>query len=432
MEFRYNGGHRHRWSILRWPVKAPRIPQCVGPFRIWYHLAILLFHVISAMPQAATFSTTPGQSLRLADILVRGSNNFDLVRLIASLAVIFGHSFYLFPTGGYQEPVTMLVERNFSGTLSVGTFFFISGILVTQSFDRNRSPFRFALMRLARILPGLFVCIAVLSFIIGPAVSILPLSEYFKQQSVYCYLGQNSTLIWVFPSLRSCNLLPGVFNSNHLPSAPAGSLWTLGPEVACYTYVLAAGCLGFLRTPIRLGLSIAAILVLHAVVPRAVPYFSDDHYTDALKVGLFFLAGVAAYAVRDLLVIRGRYTVLLVIAAAILQGTRVQEYALYVALFYLVLVVAASPTLRRVVLPGDYSFGVYIYGWPIQQSLNHFARTITSYPSNLVSLPLALLAGYISWTLVERPALNAVHRLVQRNRLATNPAYTQSKLMRER
>lgn len=69
----------------------------------------------------------------LADILPRDKNGFDLVRLFAAVAVIFGHSFYIFQTGGYSEPVTQLIHKNYTGTLAVGVFFFLSGILVTQS-----------------------------------------------------------------------------------------------------------------------------------------------------------------------------------------------------------------------------------------------------------------------------------------------------------
>jgi peptidoglycan/LPS O-acetylase OafA/YrhL len=96
---------------------------------------------------------------KLADILVRGKNNFDLIRLIATVAFIFGHSFYIFPTGGFQEPVMMLLEKNLSGTLAVGAFFFISGILICQSFCRSNTPIRFVVMRVARTYPGVIVCL---------------------------------------------------------------------------------------------------------------------------------------------------------------------------------------------------------------------------------------------------------------------------------
>jgi peptidoglycan/LPS O-acetylase OafA/YrhL len=104
----------------------------------------------------------------------------------------------------------------------------------------------------------------------------------------------------------------------------------------------------------------------------------------------------------------------LIIAAALLQTTVVQEYALYIALFYLVMVAASPQRLRAVRLSGDLSYGVYLYGWPIQQTVAQFLPDLTSYPSNLICIPAALLAAYVSWDLIERPALLAGRRFSAR------------------
>lgn len=341
--------------------------------------------------------------LVLADILPRDKNAFDLVRLLAAVAVIFGHSFYIFPTGGYLEPVTQLIERNYTGTLAVGVFFFLSGILVTQSFALNPSPARFVLMRAFRIYPGAIVCLAIISFVIGPAVTTLPVMDYFASRQVYCYFADHVSLLSIFPI--NCWDLPGVFTGNRIPSAPNGSLWTLTPEIICYVYVLAFGVLRLIKTRFRILATLVAILVVHSVAPGAVLYFSDVEYSDILKVGLFFMAGVFAYSIRDILPIKTLYALPLVVAAAFLQGTVVQEYALYLAMFYSVLVISSSKPVRRVKIPGDYSYGVYIYGWPIQQTVAHFFPDLTSYPSNLITVPAALFAGYLSWEFIEKPAL---------------------------
>ncbi len=351
------------------------------------------------------------QARKLSDILPRGENNFDLIRLVAALTVIFGHSFYLFPTGGFREPVTQLVERNFSGTLAVGTFFFISGILISQSFGHSKSPLRYATLRVARIYPGLIACLLITVFVLGPIITTMPASQYFKHDWTYCYLLDNWSLTSLF---QSCQLLPGVFVDNHFGAIPNGSLWTLKPEVVCYLYIFIFGCLGCLKSSTRILVTITGLLLLHASAPRFLPYFSDDHYTDVLKVSLFFMAGVAAYALRARLVLRMRYAIPLIIVAVFLQKTAVQEYALYCALFYIVLVAAASVSLQNLKLPGDYSFGIYIYGWPIQQLVQHFLPGLTSYPSNLICLPLAVLAGYGSWTLIERPALSKAQNLTSK------------------
>ena len=346
----------------------------------------------------------------LVEILGRGANNFDLIRLLAALTVIFGHSFYVFPTGGYHEPVTLLVKRNFSGTLAVGTFFFISGMLISQSFERSNSALRFTVMRIARIYPGSIFCLLITVFVIGAIATTLPAGEYLVDAQTTCYLRDNWSFFSHWPM---CTTLPGVFTTNHFAPAPNGSLWTLQPELVCYIYVLILGSMRCLTSSFRILSTLGGILLLHAVAPGWVPYFSDDHYTDVLKVGLFFMSGVAAFAVREKLPIRPRYAALLIVLAASLQDTAVQEYALYGALFYGVLVAAASTTFRRLALPGDYSFGVYIYGWPIQQTVQHFLPHLTSYPSNLICLPAALVAGYLSWILVERRTLQKAQMLAK-------------------
>lgn len=353
----------------------------------------------------------------LADILPRDKNAFDLVRLFAAVAVIFGHSFYIFPTGGYSEPVTQLIQKNYSGTLAVGVFFFLSGILVTGSFALNPSSARFFLMRAFRIYPGAIICLAIISFVIGPVVTTMPMMDYFASRQVYCYFADHVSLLSILPI--QCWDLPGVFAENLIPSAPNGSLWTLTPEIICYLYVLAFGVLGLVKTSFRILVVLVAILVIHYMAPHAVPYFSDVEYSDILKVGLFFMAGVFAYSVRNILPIKTLYALPLIVAANFLQGTFVQEYALYLALFYSVLVISAYQPVRWIKLPGDYSYGVYIYGWPIQQTVAHFFPNLTSYPSNLITIPVALLAGYLSWTFVEKPALSFARSFSFRRRART-------------
>jgi len=331
--------------------------------------------------------------------------------------VIFGHSFYLFPTGGFVEPVTQLVKRNFSGTLAVGIFFFISGILITQSYVQTKSALRFTLMRVARIYPGALFCLFAVTLILGPLVTTLSPSAYLTSAGPYCYLRDNwsfTNFFWFWPP--GCYSLPGVFEKNIYAGAINGSLWTIFPELACYFYILVLGMLGGLNTRNRIILIVIALLTIHAIAPKLVPYFSQDSYSDTLKVALFFLAGVLAFALRDWLTLRWIYLVPLVFETVMFRGSIYQEYPLFLTIFYFVLLIGSSKWLRAVKLPGDYSFGVYIYGWPIQQAVAHFWPSLTSYPSNLICIPLAVLAGYASWNLIERPALTAARRFTAKSK----------------
>ncbi len=346
----------------------------------------------------------------LSDILTRGNNSFDLIRIFAAITVIFGHSFYLFKTGGYTEPVTLIVNKNFSGTLAVGTFFFLSGILVTQSFVRSNSPIRFVILRMARIYPGSLVFFWIMALLVGPIISHVNLNEYFESLNSVCRLYDKPSIVnFTLTASFHCGALPGVFTNNIIGPWINGSLWTLGAELACYAYVFVLGLLGMLNSPLRILISVSTILVVHSIFPRLVPYFSDDHYTDILKVGLFFMAGALSFAFRSLIVIRWSYALPLIVIAAFLQKTIVEEYALYLALFYLILVIAAAKGLSRIKLGGDYSYGVYVYGWPVQQIYNQIFPNMTSYPSNFLSIPTAIVLGYLSWHYVEKPILDAAH-----------------------
>jgi peptidoglycan/LPS O-acetylase OafA/YrhL len=181
--------------------------------------------------------------------------------------------------------------------------------------------------------------------------------------------------------------------------------------------VLALGWFGLLKTSLRIIATLVALLSLHAFEPKLLPYFSDSQYSDVLKVGLFFMAGALAYAWREKIVLSIPLALALIIPAALLQRTFLQEYALYAALFYLVVCFSTHQRIRRLKLGGDYSYGVYIYGWPIQQIVAHYFPSLHAYGSNFICIPLALLAGYWSWTVIEKPALNFARNRVANKKL---------------
>jgi peptidoglycan/LPS O-acetylase OafA/YrhL len=314
--------------------------------------------------------------LVLGDITSRNRNNFDLIRLFAALTVIFGHSFYLFPDGGHSEPVTQIIDKNFSGTLAVGVFFFLSGIFVPISLVQSGSAWRFILLRVSRIYPGSLVCLFLLALVVGPIVTAIPMRHYLISSQTYNFIRDN----WSFFSFLSkwpegsTTSLPGVFNGN----AANGSLSTLHSEVACYTLLFAFGITGLLSLRWAVNLTAVVLVALHFAAPSLIPYFSDEHYSDPLKQACCFLAGAVAFANRDRLALRWSYAVILTALAVVMNRTFVAEYFIYAALLYSVLMIGATGALQRIKLPGDYSFGVYIYGWPVQETVAHYLPSTTS------------------------------------------------------
>src|SRR5437764_8192508 len=122
-------------------------------------------------------------------------NNFDLLRLVAAVSVIFSHAFLLSENSQDHDPLMILTGgQSILGVVGVFVFFTISGYLVTQSFDTTGSPLVFLAKRALRIFPGLLLCLAVCVFVIGPLVTQLPLADYFTRPEPYLFLLPNAVL----------------------------------------------------------------------------------------------------------------------------------------------------------------------------------------------------------------------------------------------
>lgn len=121
-------------------------------------------------------------------------NNFNLIRLLAALAVMVSHSFALALGGGSFEPFRSSLGMS-PGMIAVDVFFATSGFLVTASLLSRRNPIEFIRARGLRIFPGLLVVLALTVFVLGPVFTSLPLSTYFTEWETYRYLVKCLTLI---------------------------------------------------------------------------------------------------------------------------------------------------------------------------------------------------------------------------------------------
>jgi peptidoglycan/LPS O-acetylase OafA/YrhL len=336
---------------------------------------------------------------RLAEMLNRDQNSLDLLRTLAAMAVIFGHSFSLHPSGGWTEPVASAFDFTYSGALAVDIFFFLSGILVSSSYCQSRSIHRFILMRISRIWPGLIVCIAISVFVVGPLVTSKPIASYLLAWDTRWYVLNNIQL------QKISYFLPGVFTENYYKDAVNGSLWTLPIEIRCYLMVLILGMLGGFTNRaslIVLAIAFAILVVTNHIGPLELFLVSS---ADTAILPLLFALGMLCYATRNYIRIDWRLSILAIIVAVAFKTTLIGIAALYLFVLNTTLVIGSlRPT--RLKLPGDYSYGIYIYGFVVQQCVAHYAPRITSYPSLLLSLPLSLGLAILSWHFIEYPAMN--------------------------
>src|SRR6266446_2687017 len=180
-------------------------------------------------------------------------NNFDLLRLIAAVSVIFSHAFLLSENSQDHDPLMMLTGgQTILGVVGVFIFFTISGYLVTQSFDATASPLVFLMKRALRIFPGLLLCLAVCVFVIGPLVTQLPLADYFWRPEPYLFLLHNAVLDVDYNRLPCVVFAPG-----NIGGIVNGPLWSLPCEVLMYLMLFGLGVCRLLK--MRVGLVLLAI-----------------------------------------------------------------------------------------------------------------------------------------------------------------------------
>jgi peptidoglycan/LPS O-acetylase OafA/YrhL len=322
-------------------------------------------------------------------------NNFDFLRFIAAALVILSHAFPLTTGRADTEPVTIVSGGQTSmGHIAVGIFFVISGILITQSFDRSRNLSAFVQARGLRIFPGLVVAIVLSALVLGPAVTSLPLQTYFADPGTYRYL--KGVTLHGMPVQ-----LPGVFNENPFAGVVNGSLWTLLYELKFYIVVAIMGMAGLLRRgPVLLAVAGAAV---------ALPFFpaGDSHHLS--EFFLFFGTGMLLYLFRDRIRLHNGLALL---SLAGLVGTALAgrgfTYAFALGGSYLIFYLAYAPWLRMhgFARHGDLSYGLYIYAFPVQQTLIYLNGGRMFWLANFaLALPCAAALAFASWHLVEKRAL---------------------------
>ncbi len=220
--------------------------------------------------------------MKISEILGKGNNNFDLLRLVAAAGVIVGHAYTIAPQEGKRDWVLQVLEFDYSGSLAVRFFFFLSGMLVAKSLIERPSLAGFLVSRSFRLFPALIVCTVVCAFLFGPLFTKMPWGAYFKDPAVPLYVWNNSTLNLQWE-------LPGVFGGNPT-NAVNGSLWTLPIEFFCYVLLAAVGAVGVLKSRSLASLLLLGIVGSLIYRPQLMDYFGLP--AEAYIFPVFFSFGV--------------------------------------------------------------------------------------------------------------------------------------------
>jgi peptidoglycan/LPS O-acetylase OafA/YrhL len=347
--------------------------------------------------------------LRLADVAEGRNNNFNLIRFLSAIGVIVFHSYAL--SGQIDlDPITRLMGTETSGSIGVRAFFVVSGFLVTRSFLTRGALAPFLVARMLRIYPALIVA-TVFSIGVAAWCSTVPLTPFLSDPLTSQYLLGNS-FAW-----RAQFLLPGAFTDNPFPQGVNGSLWTIPVEIRLYLLCAGFGVLRLFRNRILFNIALVTLIAVFAWRAELLPI--EFRSEIARSLALEFGAGAWAYVHRERIVL-SVFAAGAALAIFVWNPGGISSSNLMIPAFvYVLLVLAYHPALRFDAFNrlGDYSYGLYLYAFPIQQTIMFWFRDLGALGLLATSLPATLIVAVLSWHGLEKPALG----LKSRASLITRP-----------
>jgi peptidoglycan/LPS O-acetylase OafA/YrhL len=336
-------------------------------------------------------------------LLQQENNNFNLIRLAAALLVLVTHSFEL-----TEDPIAFLTGGLLTGAyLGVCTFFFLSGLLVTQSLRRSTSWRNFLWHRFLRLYPAATLVVLLCAFLVGPIATTLNLKNYFSHPDFYNFLSS----ICLF---RIHFTLPGVWE--HARGGPAliSPFWTIALELKLYVGLL---IVYWLKIPGKriLAPSFVSIAFLFNLffLTRTRSLFagltpvSFNPFSYTLLTPLF-ITGVLCNLYREKIRI-SRYWIgplmVLLLMGVYFQLLQVTTFIVIPA-FILYLATHGMRWMKKVTPRADLSYGIYLFGGPVGRMVFIYAQPGNDGLNLLLNLLAVLPLAYLSWYGLEKRMLS--------------------------
>lgn len=321
-------------------------------------------------------------------------HGFDYLRILLAWCVLFFHSFPL--TGLRGAPFAQL------GELTVPSFFALAGFLIAGSLERSRTVAGFFTLRAVRLGPALAFEIMLSALILGPLLTTAALGDYFSAPEFRAYFL--NLIGWPHYDL------PGVF-ADHPMRQVNGQLWTLPWDLFCYAGVALLAVIGLIRRP-KLVLALLIAVVAARTAMAFVPA-TRGMWSAGAKLAVAFSAGLTLYLFRDrvprsLPLMLGCFVLVWLTSARMPTA----NFAMLPLAYATIWLGQLDPPATWIAGKADYSYGVYLFAFPLQQGVQTVPMLQVWYLNVAVATLLALGFAAISWHLVERPALRRKHMAV--------------------
>lgn len=344
------------------------------------------------------------------------ANSIGFIRWLMAFMVIFSHAgpiggFY----GGHDLGTQWSDEQSFGG-VAVGGFFFLSGFLITKSRLGKSSIFRFFWRRIMRIFPAFWLALLVTALVLAPIAYVHrvgPLGDYFASanESPLTYFFNN-----MFLNLGQRNIAELGKQLPYFEQLGSrdwnGSAWTLQYEFGAYILVGLLGLIGALANR-RIAAVVAFVLIGLSTVQwlrlgdlgKWIPLLADPFI---LLLVPPFAFGILFALFGDKIPLDGRVAIAALLFAGLTYGKGgflvLGQYAFY---YFLMWFAVRATFLRRWERFGDFSYGIYIFAWPIMTFVAYWGLQDRGWiVYHLVVIVLCHIAAYLSWHLIEKPAMS--------------------------
>ncbi len=335
-------------------------------------------------------------SMTINLFLQKNNNNLDLIRIIAALLVIYGHAYAISPEYGTDDIVSSILKFDYSGSLAVKIFFFISGLVVTNSLFHKKNTYDYIVSRIFRIWPALLV-VVIAAYIISILMTTLTIGEFFSSLNFIPYIIKSLFLQFTWD-------YPGVFTSNNI-SAFNGSLWTIPYEVSAYIILL------FVSMMLRFNKLLCTIASIIIIIDSSLGLgylFTNSYFNDEVRylplcfsIGSLFAINKNNIEINITSVIFG----CIILYILKLNDSIIFIPFFYFVLFYSILYISSISMFVKLKPPHDISYGIYLWGFPVQQIIVFSIGNHGVLLNQVLSMILASILGYLSWILIEKKSM---------------------------
>lgn len=344
-------------------------------------------------------------SVRLGE--VQGmSHNLHFFRFAAAILVIMSHSFAL-SSGNFEGEwfyhysggqVTM-------GAFAVGVFFLYSGFLITRGFKKAPTGKEFFVVRCARIFPLLFMTVSLSVIILGPLMTQVSLTEYFKDINTYKYF-LNSIFVLQHD-------LPGVFKDNIYTATVNGALWTLPVEFLCYVICFGGHKLKILVKG-RLWMTIPFVILGSLGTCYIAAKVEMPMLTTVLFPVLCFYVGVLFAIYRDCIIMNYCWFIVSLVLFGILGylGYLKLGFVLFFSYSLIYIAFGSRELFPHMWKSGNWSYAMYLCGFPIQQAVVAInGGRMNPYINMIITIPIIIFIAILLYETIEKRVSENLNKL---------------------